>query len=600
MTRHIILGLHGFSAHSKREMHDAGVCLLEDGEIIAAVDEERLSRRKRDGSFPRLSYEKVMEITGINPGDIESVAFVDRRSPWQTIQGIRYSLETYLHTGTKPWPYLSFLIKNTLEFKRVPPHGLKPVKVAFLEHHQCHAASAYYHSPWEEATVISLDGMGDFSIGGCIANGKGGNLEIKKRTNGYFSPGHFYMIVTDYLGFIPGRHEGKVMGLAAHGDPKPAYNAMKNVIRYRLGKLDFSAGPVAEEFFKVICSPPGTRTRDWYAQDKWSNRKQEMTDEKTGSPGLTYFKKIWADYSPEDIAAAAQKRFEDVVLDFIRDAVSLIGCPNVAVAGGVFANVRLNQKILELPEVDNLFIQPNMSDGGLAAGAALLLYHKQRVQRRVLPYHHKPLKNVFLGPIYHENEIEELLLAENLKWSRPKNLASQISEVLIEGKIVGIFQGRMEYGPRALGNRSILATATDPTKSDTMNARLNRTEIMPFAPAILEEHAAEWFPEWRHQHIASQFMTMTYNVEPSLAHQAPAIVHIDGTARPQIVKKNDTPLLHGILTLYHNQTGVPLIINTSFNIHEDPIVCSPKDALKVHLLGAIDILVMERIWVEKS
>jgi carbamoyltransferase len=210
------------------------------------------------------------------------------------------------------------------------------------------------------------------------------------------------------------------------------------------------------------------------------------------------------------------------------------------------------------------------------------------------------LKEVFLGPRYHEKEIEDILLAKGIDWSRPHNLASRISDALIEGQIVGLFQGKMEYGPRALGNRSILAVATDPTMRDTLNARLKRTDFMPFAPAILEEHAAEWFPAWRPQDVSSQFMTMTYNVAPSLAALVSEIVHIDGTARPQIVRKNSTPLLHNILTLYHNHTGIPLVINTSFNMHEDPIVCSPKDALMVYLLGAVDILVMEGILVDRS
>lgn len=302
MAREVILGLHGFSADSARQMHDAGVCVLIDGEIAAAIDEERLSRTKRDGNFPMLAYRTSLEVADVGPEEITAVAFVDRRSVWQTFWVWRYALETFLRTGVQPWRYLAWWNRQMLEFRRVPPPDIRTRDWWFFEHHRCHAASAYYPSPWGRATVVTLDGMGDFSIGGSVSRGRDGRLELLRRSNGYFSPGHFYMIVTEYLGFTPGRHEGKVMGLAARGDPERAYATMERVIRYRRGKLDFVAGPVAQEFFNVIRSGPGTRTSEWYSQHEWDSagvNPRPRTYQYDGV-GLRYFRRLWGRFSRED------------------------------------------------------------------------------------------------------------------------------------------------------------------------------------------------------------------------------------------------------------------------------------------------------------
>jgi len=598
MSRDVILGLHGFSADSDRQMHDAGVCILVDGEVVAAVDEERLSRVKRDGCFPHRALDVTLKQAGLSAGDINTVAFVDRRTPWQTWFVWRYALEAALRTGVRPWGYLAFWSKMMRDYRRVPPAGVSTRDLHFVEHHRCHATSAYFPAPWDRATVVTLDGMGDFSIGGSVSHGRDGELELLRRCNGYFSPGHFYMIVTEYLGFTPGRHEGKVTGLAAHGDPERAYSAMTDVIRYRPGKLDFVAGPVAHEFFNVIRGRPGRRTKQWYSQEQWEKAKAQIDSGyiPDDAIGLEYFRQAWRGFSREDIAAAAQKRFEDVIVAYVSDAIELTRERRLAVAGGCFANVRLNQRLAELPDVDAIYIHPNMSDGGLATGAALEVFHDRR-RRQSRPYIHRPWANVYLGPEYSRDDIQSAVAKESIPFTEPDDLASKTASALAKGQIVAWFQGRMEYGPRALGNRSLLAAATDRGVHDRLNARLQRSEIMPFAPIILEEHAHDWFPEWSPGHMASRFMTITYDVEPSLASKAPAIVHVDGTARPQVLRRSDQPLLHAVLEEYQHQTGVPLVINTSFNMHEDPIVCSPEDALDAVARGAADVLVMGSLWI---
>lgn len=600
MPSEIVLGIHGFSADSDRQMHDAGACLLVDGEVVAAIDEERLSRAKRDGRFPLRACRTALEVAGVSADQVGAVAFVDRRSPWQTLQVLRYALDAFLRTGVQPWRYLAFWSRQMLEYRRVPPPEIGASHRAFFDHHRCHAASAYYTGPHDRATVVTLDGMGDFSIGGAVYEGVGGRLSLHKRSNGYFSPGHFYMIVTEYLGFTPGRHEGKITGLAAHGDPERAYKTMEEVIRYRPGKLDFVAGPVAEEFFNVIRSGPGTRTRQWYSQDQWTEAqcaRSENAYVPSEDRGLAFFRRLWAGYSREDLAAAAQKRFEDVIATLVVDAVRRVGEPNLALAGGCFANVRLNQRLLELPEVGSVYIHPNMSDGGLSAGAALLLHHRGREKRR-RTYAHRPWEHVYLGPRFSRQQVSAALAGQDAEVREPDDLAGVIAQALVSGRIVALFQGRMEYGPRALGNRSLLAAAVDPTAPDRLNGRLGRTEFMPFAPIVLKEEAHRWFPRREPTCAASRFMTITYDVEPELGRRVPAVVHVDGTARPQVVGRDDNRLLHAILERYQALTGIPVLINTSYNMHEEPIVCSPEDALSAFHRGAADVLVMEGFWVE--
>lgn len=599
--KEVILGLHGFSADSSRQMHDAGVCLLVDGEVAAAIDEERLSRAKRDGNFPRRAFDEALRISEIDPHQIDAVAFVDRRSPWQTFHVWKYALDAAFRAAVRPWRYLGFWSRLMLDTRRVPPPSVTTRDRGYLEHHRCHAASAYFPSPWPRATVVTLDGMGDFSIGGSVSRGVEGRLELLRRSNGYFSPGHFYMIVTEYLGFTPGRHEGKVTGLAAHGDPARAYATMERIIRYRPGKLDFVAGPVAEEFFNVIRSRPGTRTRQWYSQDQWDAARAAIDAGYTPDDtiGLEYFRRVWRGFSREDIAAAAQKRFEDVIADYVRDAVRLVGEPHLALAGGCFANVRLNQRLAELPGVAGVYVHPNMSDGGLASGAALLLHHQRR-ERRGTPYVHRCWDNVRLGPEYSDDEIAEVMASRGVSSRRPDDLAGETARALADGRVVAWFQGRMEYGPRSLGNRSLLAAATDATMPSRLNGRLHRSDFMPFAPILLDEDASTWLRGWRPDHVASRFMTITYDVASEHAGQVPAVVHVDGTARPQVLRREDQPLLHEVLVRYRELTGIPLLINTSFNMHEEPIVCSPADALAAVQRGAADVLVMGGWWIEQA
>lgn len=589
MPDSVILGLHGFSSHSRRQMHDAGVCLLLNGEVAAAIDEERLTRNKRDGNFPINALDAALKMADITMADITDVAFVDRRTPWQTMQVLRYALSAFWQTGAKPWRYLAFWAGQMLHYRRTLPKGIRPRRICFYEHHLCHAASAYYPGPQQNATIVSLDGMGDFSIGGMAALGNGGKITVLKRSNGYFSPGHFYMVLTEYLGFTPGLHEGKITGLAAYGDPARALLAMERVIRYKRGELDFIAPFVAEEFFNIIRGE-SKRASHWY-----STRKPAAASSAHG--GLKKFKQLWAPFSDKDIAAAGQAQFEKVICAYVGDAIKRTRCGNVAVAGGCFANVRLNQRIRELPEVDDLYVHPNMGDGGLSAGAALLHYHRHEVRQN---YAHNPWKHVYLGPSYSRADMESALREGGQAFSEPEDIAIAVAECLATGKVVAWFQGRMEYGPRALGARSLLAEATNPALPDMLNKQLGRSEFMPFAPIILREFAGDWLCGWSEQHTASRFMTATYDIKADKQHLIPAVVHIDGTARPQVLEESANPALHAAMHRYYHLTGIPVLINTSFNMHDEPIVCSPADAVNAFRRGAGDVMAMGPFWVSEN
>jgi carbamoyltransferase len=553
MSDIIILGIHGFSSNSDKKLHDCGAALIKDGKIIAAINEERLTRIKYDGSFPFRSISEVLRIANVTPDDVTYIALSEMPPLKQSYEIIKMIIKTFKETGIFQLGNIFKAIRRGRHRRRLP-RDFKNITFSFVSHHISHAASAYYTSPWNRATVITLDGMGDHCIGGSISKGENGKIEVKKYTNGFYSPGIFYNVITKYLGFKPNRHEGKVTGLAAYGDPEKCYSSMEKIISYSPHKIDFYA--------PLLVKVPQC----------WD---------------ISFAHKLLNDYSPEDIAASAQKRLEDVVIPFIKDAVKIVGIPKVVLAGGVFANVKLNQKIFELPEVDDIYIHPNMGDGGISVGAALYIYHNVFRSNEYFPIY---LENLYLGPEYSDYEVRREIERHGLTFQKIDNIEERIAKLLAEGKIIGRFCGRMEYGPRALGNRSILASPTDIDINNWLNKRLKRTEFMPFAPSILEEYAKDYYPMWNIDDLPSRFMTITYNVSSYGRDMAPAVCHIDGTARPQVVGKRDNESYYNILRHYLKVKGLPIFVNTSFNMHEEPIVCGPDDAIRAFKEGACDIL----------
>ncbi len=476
----------------------------------------------------------------------------------------------YNDTGLSLPKRLRYALLTAKQFHRTVPQHLVHIPRTEWAHHYCHASAAFFTSPYERATVLTLDGIGDSSVCGSINIGEGQDIRRLHEFNGYYSPGLLYSYVTKAFGFRPARHEGKITGLAAYGDPDACYSEFKTLLHYDSSRHEFFSNDIPRLF------GPGS-------EDLWAI---PLVDDLLGR------------FEQKDIAAALQRLLEDEVLKMVSDALQLTGIPDVALAGGVFSNVKLNQRIREHPGVRSVYVHPGMGDDGLMVGAAYLGLRKLAEERRQ-PFEREFLRTVYLGPRFTTAEIQAAAQHHGVSTVISDRIEEDVADYLAAGKIVGRFAGRMEYGPRALGNRSILADPRDRRINNWLNERLERTEFMPFAPSILEEDSARYFKGWDKSQVAARFMTMTYDVFPEVKDTCGAVVHVDGTARPQVVREDDNPEYHRVLSAYKRRTGLPLLVNTSFNIHEEPIVCSPDDAIRSYLSGCVDVLALENGIITK-
>jgi carbamoyltransferase len=374
--------------------------------------------------------------------------------------------------------------------------------------------------------------------------------------------------VTRLLGFQALRHEGKVVGLAALGDARPLYDV----------------------FAKALCvSDDGTHIASEFAGPTPSAEARRLEHLRSAIRG----------HSRENVAAAAQQLLEDVVVQLVKNFLLQTGMRNVALNGGVFANVKLNQRIAELREVDSVFVFPAMSDTGNSVGAVLLELARRDPSALAQP---RRLEHVYLGAAYDEADIAAALRAAGCAAEKldAATLVARAAQAIHTGRVVGWFQGRMEFGPRALGNRSMLARPTDASINDWLNERLDRSEFMPFAPSVLSEHADEIFIGVEKARHTAEFMTITFNVKPEWRSRIPAVVHVDGTARPQLVRRETNPLYHRLISAYHALSGIPLVLNTSFNVHEEPIVCAPPEAVRAFVEKRVDCLGIGPYWLEHA
>ncbi len=563
-----VLGIWGYSADSSAITHDSGAALIKDGKVVAVINEERLSRKKIDGSYPFKSIKKVCEIANISPEQVDLVALAGLSPRRRSLKMLKYIMRTRKETGVKLWNRIKYALLTAKKIKRTVPKELSKAKIVNVDHHMAHAASGYYTCPWNEATVVTLDGIGDSSACGVVCTGKDGKLEKHWECNGYYSPGIFYTFITKRFGFSPSKHEGKITGLAAYGDPKKTIDKMSTILKYDSEKHDFFS-----EYIPQLFEAKG--------YGEWN---------------LPIIDELLDEVTREHVAAGLQKLTEDVVCDYITDAVKKTGIKNVALSGGVFSNVKVNQRIAELDCVDGIYIHPNMGDGGLTVGSAYYAWAEDKIKEgeKSNPTF---LPNVYLGPNFKESEIEEEIKKSGLRYEKYEEVEKEIAKLIHGNKIVGRFAGRMEYGPRALGNRSILAAPIDKTINDWLNERLKRTEFMPFAPSILEEDSHLFYKGWNKEHYAARFMTVTYDVSKEQGDKVPAVTHIDYTARPQVVRKEDNLSYHKIISAYKELSGLPVVINTSFNMHEEPIVCTPNDAIRSLKHGAVDVLAIENFLV---
>ena len=538
---------------------DSGACLIIDGKLVAAVNEERLNREKLTREFPEKSIQWIFKEFKLKNQDIDAIAF----GTWKGIEVdflpnyIDEILEKATNSKNKKIIQDKFWgsamsDKESLENlkKGIKKMKLNKIPHYFCNHHLAHAYTAFCYSPFKRGLVITLDGRGDFQSGSVTKWKRGKEPEIIKNESELDSLGTFYGWITRYLGFVPDRHEGKITGLAASGNPKKCIHIFKKIFKTKNGKIISNVGDLFAPYMKA---------------------------------DLPKLEKALKKFSKQDIAAAAQKIVEDIVVDYAKYYLKKTKETNLAVSGGIFANVLVNMRLREIDCVKEFFVFPHMGDGGICAGAAAFVseLHEERVH---------PISSVYLGPSFSEKDCKTEIKKSGLRYEKPKNIQKEIAKFLDNGSVIGLFQGKMEYGPRALGNRSIIVKATNKNINESLNKRLSRTEFMPFAPITLEKFAKKNYKNWSKNSHSSYYMTSCYSCTEKLEKSSSAVVHIDKTARPQIVSKKNNPMLSKILEEYYKISKIPNLINTSFNLHEEPIVLNPKQALKLLKKNGIDIL----------
>ena len=553
-----------------------GAALIEDGRIVAAVNEERLARMKMVMGFPRKSIEEVLSIANVKPDELDYVAVASETGHFLN-EYVDFDQGTYgIDEGLMKGLFFSIGARASFLRSKLPilenlyyglkqplfAHRRRKVKqvlqdefgiccpVKYVSHHLAHAATAYYASGFEDGLIVTLDGAGD-GHSSHVYDAAGGNLTYLHSVPAFDSLGCYYAYATEICGYKAGKHEGKLTGLAAYG--KPAYRELfDRYIAYRDGTIK--------------------NIGDAYRHAAIRKLESELPD----------------DFSHQDLATTIQLLSEEIAVQYVSYWQRQTERRNVGLAGGVFANVKINQRIHEIGAVDSVFVYPAMSDEGISAGAALVQLHA--VNPGMIKTGNDCLDHVYLGRDFSDRDIAMALDGQRVPHNKSSNCEADIAELIEKGYVVARFNGRMEYGPRALGNRSILYRPDEPSVNDWLNKRLKRTEFMPFAPAVLDEEAEHCFFGLRGARNTARFMTITFDCTKTMSQSCPGVVHIDGTARPQIVSETDNPSFYRIIREFKKLTGLPCIVNTSFNIHEEPIVCTPQDAIRAFKDGHLDVL----------
>lgn len=558
--------------------HDAAVCILKDGHIVAAAAEERFTRIKHDNNFPIHALQFCLDWVGISVQEVDVVVFYEKpiikfeRILHQHLAHFPKSRKVFMDT-IGSWFDLKLQIPKTLK-KTVGYTG--PVK--YIEHHLSHAASSYYISPFNTSVIVTLDGVGEWATT-TVGFGRGNNIRIDREIHFPHSLGLLYSALTYYLGFGVNDAEYKVMGLAAYGDPGQFRKEMNELV------TSFHDGSytINQKYF------------DYAWADRMTNKRlEELFDVPRRVPESPMKP------SYENIAASLQEKLEEVVIALLNATYSQYNCPNLCLAGGVALNSVLNGKILSRTKFKKLYIPPDPGDGGGAMGAALLhwySYNKKQTKKSDIQF------SPSLGPSYSSEHIQSALDIHNLSYiyiEDKEEYVKTIAKLLSKQKIIGWFQGRMEWGPRALGNRSILASAVKSEMKDIINSKVKHRELFrPFAPAVLDKHVHRYFKTDRNVSPSIRYMLMVYPFTSRGRKEAPATVHVDGSGRLQVIERDDNPLYYDLVEQYGELTGSPILVNTSFNVRGEPIVCTPYDAIQCFLRTDIDYLAIGNFLVKK-
>jgi len=570
--------------------HDGSISIVKNGVNLFSLAEERLNRRKAYIGFPFKALRYVVENKIILPEEINLVTISQNvfLRDWAFIAAFSLTEDkTYydIQNETKPKKFrisdTDYLkIKNDSDCNSYVINKIKNIlmgvgisaKIKFIDHHLSHAASSYYSSGFKDALSVTMDGEGD-QLSATINICKEGKIKRISSTSVKNSAGYLYSEVTRKCGFKISRHEGKITGLAAYGNYKKFEKEFDTISKVSNGTFRIN-NFIQRSFFNKIKNKLFSFFGSSFkmGHEEVINRFNFMTD--------------------EDLASCIQNHLEKRISEIVRYWVDKTNIENVVLAGGVFANVKFNQRISEIQKIKGLYIFPGMGDGGTAYGSAIYEYFKSN---NFEPEKHI-IRDVYLGPSFNNNYVKKLLSNYEgvVKFKKSKNVSLETAQLLAKGNIIGWFQGKMEFGPRALGNRSIIAPATDREINRWLNERMERTEFMPFAPSCLSKFSNELF-EINNDELKfpANFMTITFNMKQKWVKKTPAVAHIDNTARPQLVDKKTNEKYYNLINEYYKITGLPLIINTSFNVHEEPIVCKPEEGLKSLLNSVIDVYVCE-------
>jgi len=592
-----VLGISAF-------YHDSAAALIEDGQLVGAAQEERFTRKKHDSGFPQNAVQFCLDRAGIKLADVDYVAFYDK--PFLKFERL---LETYL--AFAPRGFNSFrmamplwlkekLFQKTLlrdEMKRWQPDFDWQKRLLFGEHHQSHAASAFFPSPYEEAAVLCMDGVGEWATTS-LGWGQGNKLEMLKELHFPHSLGLLYSAFTYYTGFKVNSGEYKVMGLAPYGEPKFKDTILANIVDLK---------------------EDGTFRLDQTYFDYCTGLR--MTNDKFGAlfGGKARKPDELLTQHHMDLAASVQAVTEEIVLRLARSVKQETGAKNICLAGGVALNCVANGKLLRERLFDGIWVQPAAGDAGGAVGAAFAAYHGYLGQARQLNGHLDGMAGSYLGPEYSDDEIAQRLTAAGAKFIRlpREKTIEHTAQALADSKAVGWMQGRMEFGPRALGGRSILGDARSPTMQKTLNLKVKyRESFRPFAPAVLREDVSDYFDIKTDSPYMLMVAPVVENRRRAMneAEQAlfgidklnvprsdiPAVTHVDYSARIQTVHKETNPAFHDLLESFKAKTGCAVLVNTSFNVRGEPIVCTPEDAFRCFMGSEIEVLVAGNCFLKKE
>ena len=561
--------------------HDSSAAILKDGKIVAAAEEERFTRKKHDTSFPINAIKYCLESQGISINNVNYIGFYEK--PLQKFDRL---MSQYIETFPMSWKvflgYMPSWINEKLRIIKVIKNKLKyKGDVLFVDHHLAHAASSFLVSPFKKSAILTVDGVGEWTTT-TYGIGDDKDIHLMKEIRFPHSLGLLYSTITAYLGFSVNNSEYKIMGLSPYGlmdrEKNQYYRRLKKVIDVKEdGSYNFDMS-----YFV------------YHYSDRMPSKKLCLL---LGGPVRRPNDEITQRH--KDVAAALQMIFEDVMTKMLRHVYNVTKCDNIVISGGCGLNSVYNGKILGNTDFKNIWIQPNASDGGTSIGVASYIYNTILGHKR-----NYELKDAYLGPEFSAKEIKLFLDKNKIKHSEFNDegeLIKKIAKLIYENMVVGWFQGRMEWGPRALGARSILSNPCNPGMQEILNLKVkHREKFRPFAPVVCEDDALKYFDCDKPIPEPTDFMLMVYPIKKQWHRKIPAVTHIDGSGRLQTIRKYQNPLYYDLIKEFGKLSGIPILINTSFNIRGEPIVCTPYDAYKCMMGTGIDYLVINKFLIKRE